>query len=154
MEIWTIIHFVRYNSGYIIHPLSDRDLAVETLIVVHQGLARTGMLLFIALGAWAIVQRLRSQPLDGSWYGAAVIAEVVIVVQFVLGFVLYGQGLGDNLPRAFVHILYACVAVITLPAAYGYFSRLEDENVKSILMAIVCFFLMEVVIRAGVVAAA
>ncbi len=56
------------------------------------------------------------------------------------------------MPRPFVHILYACVAVITLPAAYGYLSRLEDENIKSILMALVCFFLMEVVIRAGTVA--
>lgn len=127
---------------------------METLILLHQGLARTSMLLFIALGVMAIYNRLRSQPLGGSWYGAAVIAELVVVVQFVLGFILYSQGMGANLPRAFVHILYACVAIVTLPAAYGYFSRLEDENVKSILMAIVCFFLMEVVIRTGAVAAA
>ena len=122
------------------------------LTVIHAGLARTGTFFFIALGVWAILQRIRSQPLDGSWYGAAVIGELLMVVQFLLGFVLYGQGLGENLPRAFVHILYACVAVITLPAAYAYLSRFEDENVKSILMAIICFFLMEVVIRTGVVA--
>jgi chromate transport protein ChrA len=122
------------------------------LVMIHAGLARTGVYFFIALGAWAILQRIRSRPLDGSWYGAAVIAEALMVVQFILGFVLYGQGLGVNLPRAFVHILYACVAVITLPAAYLYISRFEDENIKSILMAIICFFLMEVVIRTGEVA--
>lgn len=127
---------------------------MATLILLHEGLARTSILLFIALGVMALFSRLRSQPLGGSWYGAAVIAELVVVVQFILGFVLYSQGLGENLPRAFVHILYACVALVTLPAAYGYFSRIEDENVKSILMAIVCFFLMEVVIRTGAVAAA
>lgn len=122
------------------------------LSAVHAGLARTGVYFFIALGVWAIVQRIRSQPLDGNWYGAAAVGELLMVAQFILGFVLYSQGLGENLSRAFVHILYACVAVITLPAAYLYLSRLDDENVKSILMAIVCFFLMEVVIRAGVVA--
>jgi heme A synthase len=125
---------------------------VDTLALLHQGFARTGTMLFIALGVWAILLRLRSTPLNASWYGAAVIAELLMVVQFALGFILYGGGLGENLPRAFVHILYACVAVVTLPAAYGYFSRLEDENVKTILMAIVCFFLMEVVIRTGEVA--
>ena len=51
-----------------------------------------------------------------------------------------------------MHILYGAVAVITLPAAYAYLSKLEDENVKSVLFAIVCFFLMEVVIRARDVA--
>jgi hypothetical protein len=125
---------------------------VDILVLLHQGFARTGTMLFIALGVWAILLRLRSTPLNASWYGAAVIAELLMVVQFAIGFILYGGGLGETLPRAFVHILYACVAVVTLPAAYGYFSRLEDENVKTILMAIVCFFLMEVVIRTGEVA--
>ena len=106
----------------------------------------------IALGAWAIFFRIRSRPLDGNWYGGLAVGGILMIAQFVLGFVLYGQGLGDNLPRAFVHILYGSVAVITLPAAYAYLSKLEDENVKSILFAIVCFFLMEVVIRARDVA--
>ncbi len=128
------------------------DATLNTLIVVHAGLARTGTLFFIALGAWAILQRVRSQPLDGGWYGAAVIAELLMVAQFTIGFYLYFQGLGSELPRPFVHILYASVSVVTLPTAYAYLSRMEDENIKSILLAIVCFFLMEVVIRASMVA--
>ena len=128
------------------------DATLNTLIIVHAGLARTGTLFFIALGAWAILQRLRSQPLDGGWYGAAVIAELLMVTQFAIGFYLYFQGYGQDLPRPFVHILYASVSVVTLPTAYAYLSRMEDENIKSILLAIVCFFLMEVVIRASTVA--
>jgi chromate transport protein ChrA len=125
---------------------------VGTLVIIHAGLAQTGVYLFIALGVWAVFHRIRLQPLSASWFGAAVIAELVMVIQFIIGFVLYSQGLGANLPRAFVHILYACVTVVLLPAAYGYVSRIEDENVKTILMAIVCFFLMEIVIRTGAVA--
>ncbi|MCZ0938940.1 MAG: hypothetical protein OXJ55_09910 [Caldilineaceae bacterium] len=125
---------------------------MNSLSEIHRGLAQTGIYFFIALGVWAIWLRIRSRPLDGSWYGAAVIGELLMIVEFILGWVLYGQGLSGNLSRAFVHILYATVAVITLPAAYLYLSRLQDENVKTILFAIVCFFLMEVVIRARVVA--
>ncbi|RLT34354.1 MAG: hypothetical protein DWI57_16740 [Chloroflexi bacterium] len=123
-----------------------------SLSIIHIGLAQSATLFMIALGVWAIVFRLRSRPLDGSWYGGLAVGEILMVVQFAIGWILYGQGLGDNLPRAFVHILYGAVAVITLPAAYAYLSKMEDENVKSILFAIVCFFLMEVVIRARVVA--
>lgn len=123
-----------------------------SLSQIHAGLAQTGTLFMIALGVWAVLFRIRSRPLDGSFYGGLAVAEILMVVQFAIGFILYGQGLGENLPRAFVHILYGAVAVITLPAAYAYLSKLEDENVKSILFAIVCFFLMEVVIRARDVA--
>ncbi|MYC93561.1 MAG: hypothetical protein F4X14_01195 [Caldilineaceae bacterium SB0661_bin_32] len=125
---------------------------MDFLSDIHRGLAQTGIFFFIALGVWAVWFRIRSRPLDGSWYGAAAIGELLMIVEFLLGWVLYGQGLGGNLARAFVHILYATVAVITLPAAYLYLSRLQDENVKTILFAIVCFFLMEVIIRARVVA--
>lgn len=123
-----------------------------SLTIIHAGLAQSATLFMIALGVWAIFLRIRSRPLDGSFYGGLAVGEIVMVAQFALGWILYGQGLGDNLPRAFVHILYGAVAVITLPAAYAYLSKLEDENVKSILFAIVCFFLMEVVIRARDVA--
>ncbi len=127
---------------------------METLSEIHRGLAQTGILFFIALGVWAILLRVRSRPLDGSWYGAAAIGEILMIIEFLLGWLLYGQGLDGNLSRGFVHILYATVAVITLPAAYLYLSRMQDENVKTILFAIVCFFLMEVIIRARFVALA
>ena len=127
---------------------------MESLSNIHRGLAQSGILFFIALGLWALWLRIRSRPLDGSWYGAAVLGEMLMIAEFLLGWVLYGQGMGGNLSRGFVHILYATVAVITLPAAYLYMGRLKDENVKTILFAIVCFFLMEVIIRARFVALA
>ena len=123
-----------------------------SLTLIHARLAQSAILFMIALGVWAIFLRFRSRPLDGSWYGGLAVGEILMVAQFALGWILYSQGLGDNLPRAFVHILYGAVAVITLPAAYAYLSKMEDENTKTILFAIVCFFLMEVVIRARDVA--
>ena len=110
---------------------------MESLSNIHGHLATSGIYFFIALGVWALWFRIRSRPLDGSWYGAAAIGEALMIVQFLLGWLLYGQGLGENLARGFVHILYGAVAVITMPAAYVYLSRLRDENVKTVRFAIV-----------------
>jgi hypothetical protein len=124
------------------------------MVEIHQALARSGTSFFIFLGIWALFLRIRSRPLNSSWYGAMVIGELLAIAQFLIGLFLYWEGLGVNLPRPLIHILYAMVTVITLPSAYGYVSRIDDENIKTLLMAIVCFFQMEMFIRAAAVAIA
>ena len=122
------------------------------LITLHAGLANSAALFVGVLGMWALVQRIRSQPLSSSWFGAAVIGELLLVAQVAIGTILYLQGLGGALPRPFIHILYGVVAVITLPAAQSYFGNLEDENVKTLALAVSCFFLWGIVLRATSVA--
>ena len=91
-----------------------------------------------------------ARPLGASWYGAAVIAQLTILAQGLLGAWLYlGMGLGAALPRPFMHILYGIVAVITLPAAWGYFGNLPDERVRSLAMAATCIFLWGILLRSG-----
>lgn len=123
-----------------------------TISLLHDGLANTATLFIGFLGVWALILRFRATPLNSSWYGAAVIAEVVLVVQVVLGALLYFNGLGVVLPRPFMHILYGIVAVVTLPAAYGYFGNLPDERVKTLAMALACIFLWGIILRASSVA--
>ena len=123
-----------------------------SLPLIHAGLANTATLFLAAIGLWALFQRIRSQPLGGSWFGAMAIAEILLIVQLIIGTILYLQGLGAALPRPFIHILYGIVSVITLPAAYGYFGSLEDENVKSLAMAVTCLFLWGITLRATSVA--
>lgn len=123
-----------------------------SLIEVHARLASTAALFVGILGAWALFLRFRAQPLEGGWLGAAVIGELLIVAEALLGTYLYLQGLSVALPRPFLHILYGIVAVITLPAAYGYFGSLEENRVKTLGMALVCFFLWGILQRAGYVA--
>jgi hypothetical protein len=125
---------------------------MTTLLVLHDRLADTATLFVAAIGIWALVYRFRSRPLDGAWYGAAIIGELLLAAQALLGAVMYLQGMNVALPRPFMHILYGVVAVITLPVAYSYFGSLEDENVKSIALALACFFLWGIVLRAGAVA--
>lgn len=123
-----------------------------SLPVLHQGLANTATLFIAAIGVWALVSRFRSRPLSASWYGAAMVGEIVIVLQGIIGGIMYFQGLDAALSRPFIHVLYGVVAVITLPAAYGYFANVEDENVKSLALAFTCFFLWGILLRASTVA--
>lgn len=118
-----------------------------SLVLIHSRLANTASLFIGAVGLWALFLWLRRRPLDGSWYGAAVIGELLIIVQGAAGLWLYLSGHGAALPRPFIHILYGIVAVITLPAAYGYFGALENERVKALAMALVCLFLWGIVQR-------
>jgi heme A synthase len=125
---------------------------MAVLIEVHARLATTAALFIGALALWALILRIRNQDLGGGWLGAAIIGEVLLIVQGLIGGYLYLQGLGGALPRPFLHILYGIVALITLPAAYGYFGNLEDERVKTLAMALVCAFLWGILQRATYVA--
>ena len=116
---------------------------------IHAGLANTASLFVAILAIWALLLAIRSRPLDGGWLGAAMIGELLLVAQFSLGWVLWFQGYGAALPRAWIHILYGTVAVITLPAAYTYFSSIKENRVQTLAMFAVCAFLWGIVARAG-----
>lgn len=122
-----------------------------SLTQIHAGLANTALLFIAFLGIWAFVLRLRNRPLDSSWFGAAIVGELLIVAQALIGATLYFQGFGGMLVRPFLHILYGIVAVVTLPAAWGYFGHLEEDRVKTLAMAVACAFLWGILQRAGTV---
>ena len=120
---------------------------------IHARLSDTATLFIAVIGFWALYLRIRNRPLDSSWFGAAVVGELLLVAQFLLGLYLYwGVGLGAMLPRPFMHILYGVVAILTLPAAYSYFSNVEDEKVKALAMAATALFLWGIILRASQVA--
>lgn len=122
------------------------------LTQIHAGLSNTALLFIGLIGVWALLLRFRSQPLNASWFGAALVGELLLVVQALVGALLYFQGLHVMLARPFMHILYGIVAVVTLPASYSYFGNLEDERVRTLAMAVTCFFLWGILLRAGNVA--
>jgi hypothetical protein len=123
-----------------------------SIVEIHNRLSSTATIFIAALGIWALFLRFRAKPLDSNWLGAAVIGELLLLAQSLIGVFLYMQGAGAALPRPFLHILYGIVSLITLPAAYGYFNTLEDENVKTLAMAAACFFLWGIILRAAHVA--
>jgi hypothetical protein len=116
---------------------------------IHGGLANAATMFMAVLAVWAFFLRLRSQPLDGNWFGAAVIGELLLLAQFAVGWLLWFEGLGAALPRPWIHILYGVVAVITLPAGYLYFSKIQDPKVQTLALALICVFLWGIVLRAA-----
>jgi heme A synthase len=121
---------------------------IMSWIEIHRGLGNASTLFVAILAMWALYLSIRALPLTGGWFGAAVICEVLILVQAAVGGIMLLQGLRGLRPD--IHILYA---IITLPAGYGYFSNIKDSRTQALGMAIVCAFLWEVTRRAGIVAA-
>ena len=117
--------------------------------VIQMGLANSASLFLIVLTLWALVQFLCSRPLDSSWYGAAVVVELLLVGQALVGAGLWATQGFVIAQRPWIHILYGAVAVITLPAAYSYFSRIEDPRVQSLAMTLSCAFLWGIVQRSA-----
>ncbi|MBW7883953.1 MAG: hypothetical protein H3C34_15190 [Caldilineaceae bacterium] len=115
---------------------------------IHSGLANAATIYTGVLALWALYLRIRSMPLDSNWLGAALICELLLLAQFGVGWILWFQGLGGALPRAWIHILYGAVAVLTLPAGYAYFARIDDPKVQTVAMALICIFLWGIVLRA------
>lgn len=73
----------------------------------------------------------------------------MLLAQFGIGWILWFEGLGSVLPRAWIHILYGVVAVITIPAAYAYFSKIPDPKVQTLAMSLTCFFLWGILLRSS-----
>jgi CDP-diglyceride synthetase len=121
-------------------------------VELHARLASTASLFVGILAIWALLLRIRGRDLSGAWLGAAVIGELLVIAQGLVGVYLYFSGFSAALSRPFLHILYGIVAMITLPAAYGYFGQLEDERAKTLAMALVCAFLWGIMERASIVA--
>jgi len=120
-----------------------------TLVQIHGGLANTATMFMAILAVWAFFLRLRARPLDGNWFGAAAIGELLLLAQFGVGGFLWLSGMSNALPRPWIHVLYGVVAVITLPAGYTYFSKIQDAKVQTLAMAFICVFLWGIVLRAA-----
>lgn len=117
------------------------------LIPLHLGLANATTLFALALSIWGLVRFFQGQGVDGSYLGALVIGEALIVVQVLVGVFMYGGGM--PLPRAALHILYALCAVIAFPAFYAY-TRGEDSRREMLLWALLAFFVFGLTIRLGI----
>lgn len=84
--------------------------------------------------------------------GSVVICEALLIGQGLVGTALLGNQ-EWQLSRSYLHILYGIVAVISLPAAYAYFSRLRNPRAMSFGLAFTSGFIFLCLLRAVEVAA-
>jgi hypothetical protein len=117
---------------------------METIAFIHARLAVTVLIYMIACTLWGLALFFRGEGLNGSYWGALAIGEVLVLVQCLVGALAL---LGGRVPlRTGIHVLYGVVAIISLPAAFFY-TRGRDNRYETLIYGLVCAFLAGVAIR-------
>ena len=111
---------------------------------IHARLATTVVLFFIAMAIWGFWRYFRKEGLSSNYWGSLVIAEILILVQGVLGILLWFSNLRPE--RGGVHILYGIVGALGIPAVY-IFTKGGDQRREMLLYAAVFLFLIGISIR-------
>jgi hypothetical protein len=117
-----------------------------SLIGFHGSLGYTAMYYTIILAVWGILRYLRKQGVDGGYWGALVIAEILYILQAALGAFLWISGIG-NLTGHGIHILYGVVSVLVLPSVFVY-THGDDRRRASLIYGLFFLFLIGIILRA------
>ena len=67
-----------------------------SLTFIHSRLAITSILYIGILSIWGFITFFRKRPADSNYWGALAIGEVLLIIQAVLGGILYFGGLGES----------------------------------------------------------
>ncbi len=114
-----------------------------TINQVHDRLANVALIYFAALAVWGTWRFLRKQGISPAFWGATVIAELILALQGVLGITLWLNGV----PPAPIHIMYGAVGLMALPAVYMYTKRRTDRP-EMLMYAVVALITVGLIIRA------
>ncbi len=88
------------------------------LTFIHARLATTTQLYFLLMSVWGFWRFFRKQAVNDSYRGGLVIAEILIVLQGVVGVILM---LGGASPaRGSVHLIYGFLAPTIIPLVHNY----------------------------------
>ncbi|MGD2156753.1 MAG: hypothetical protein PVG32_07760 [Anaerolineales bacterium] len=116
-----------------------------SLTDVHGRLANTVLLYLIVMVGWGLWRFFRKEGVGSSFWGALIIAEILIIVQGLLGGYLWLTGLQPD--RGWIHILYGVVAATGIPAAYIYTKGREDRSTV-LVYSLLALFLVGIALRA------
>lgn len=106
-------------------------------VELHLRLANTALFFCVIMAVWGGWRFLKRRGVDSSYWGAVVIAEILILVQGLLGGYLWLSGLR---PARGIHLLYGIVSILALPMVFTYTKGREDR--PDMLMYCVCFLIL------------
>lgn len=117
-----------------------------SLVEIHARLANTLLLYVILLAVWGLWRFIRREGVGSSYWGALVIAEILVVIQNLLGVYLWFI---NNLrpERGGIHILYGVISALAIPAVYVY-TKGGDQRREMLVYAAVLLFTIGLVLRA------
>jgi heme A synthase len=117
---------------------------LTTLLTVHSGLFRAGLIITGFIAIWSAVLYLRRQAPSGSFRATLVLTEGLFVVQGLVGIAMY---FGGSRPHDQLHWLYGPLLVITLPIAASYLSGRESRR-EALVYGLAALFMFGLAIRA------
>lgn len=117
-----------------------------SLVEVHARLANTLLLYVILLAVWGLWRFIRREGIGSSYWGALAIAEILVVVQGLLGaYLWFFNTLRPE--RGGIHILYGVISALAIPAVYVY-TKGGDQRREMLVYAAVLLFTVGLVLRA------
>lgn len=115
-----------------------------TLSGVHGALANSILMYMGIVSVWSIWRFIRNQRSDGSFLGALAIGELLIIVQVILGVVLW---VTDSKPAGgAMHILYGIVGALGIPAIFMY-ARERSDRSEMVLSSAILLFMVGIFLR-------
>jgi hypothetical protein len=119
--------------------------------LLHDRLAITALMFIVILAVWGIWRLIRGQGINGSMWGALTVAEIVIIIQGLMGIYLWFSGGCPNATelcpsRGGVHILYGVASVLVIPGIFA-FTRGGSDRRALFIYVIALLFLAGLVIR-------
>jgi hypothetical protein len=96
------------------------------------------------MALWGFWRFIRKQNVNSNYFGALVIAEVIFILQGLLGLYLWVSGAG--VLSGSMHILYGVVNVLVVPGIY-LFTRGESSRRELLIYSLGFLFLVGIVLR-------
>lgn len=116
---------------------------MDVVVLFHDRLATTVLLFFLAAGIWGLFEYSRGGALSGSIAGALMVGQGLIVLQGILGMVLFLFG---DRPESLIHLLYGFTAVLVLPFVWSYV-RDRAPRQGLLMYSLVALFIVGLAIR-------
>jgi hypothetical protein len=111
---------------------------------LHNILSNAVSLFTLAVTLIALFSLLRRQGLSSDFWGTVVIGEGLIVVQVIIGGILFFSG---QQPPRLIHYLYGALNALTWPATYTY-TQGQDDRRQALIWMLVSAFLFGLSLRA------
>jgi len=117
---------------------------LSTLVYVHSGLFRAGLIITGFIVIWSVALYLRKLASSGSYRATLVLTEGLFIVQGLIGIAMFFAGASPHDP---LHWLYGPLLVIVLPLAASYLSG-RDSRREALVYGLAALFMFGLAIRA------
>ncbi len=117
------------------------------VVLLHERLAVTAWLFFLAIGIWGTYRAIRGYATDGNYMGAVAVGQLIFVVQGVIGGIVWYAGGGGVLERPGIHYLYGAFALVFVPFVYLVILKGEESNRAQWIWAFSTLFMFGIALR-------